>query len=127
MTNDTTFAIGAFGNSINVLTPTNLMYHPDYYYYYHTAFYDSLGGAYWYNQENSFGFADKSTINLLVSCDEGAQSPDCLSRLCWNINDPTGGYRAGCTVNLNFDPNWRKVMYTANTIYQCKPGKCLVS
>ena len=118
MTNDTTFAIGAFGNSTNVFTPTHLAT---------TAYYDSTGGGYWYRYpSNSFGFADSSTVNL-DQCDFGQESPDCLSRLCWHLDKNLGGYRAGCTVGLNRNPDWRKVIYAVNTTYQCIPGTCFVS
>ena len=109
----TTFAIGAFGYSSVVFFTTNS---------HTTAYYDTVGGAYWYRlPTNSFGFADSSTVNL-NTCDFGQGSPACLSRLCWHLDQNVGGYRAGCYIGLDWDSSWRKVIYVTNANYQCGPG-----
>ena len=108
------FSLGAFGNRSNVFALSSSKT---------TAYYDSVGGANWYLLSNkSFGFANDSTVNL-DSCDFGEGSADCQSRLCWHLDQGKGGYRAGCNVSLNNDPNWRKVLYTINSTYQCVPGR----
>ena len=106
----TTFAVGAFGlNSIFSRTSS-----------YSTATYDQ-GGAYWYFIPGySFGFADVSSVSL-NECDVGS-SPNCASRLCWHMDLGAGGYRAGCTLGLNSDTTWRKVIYTGYMIFSCNPG-----
>ena len=110
----TVFAIGAFGSPY-VLTAT---------YSITTAYYDP-GGAYWYHYPSySFGFADFSSVNL-NTCDVGG-SNDCVSRLCWHLDQNTGGYRAGCSTFLNGDPTWRKVIYKGNNSSEmCNPGKSI--
>ena len=98
--NANVFSIGAFGASVNVFTNT---------YSTSQAYYDAVGGAYWYRYPGwSFGFASSSSVNL-NSCDYN--NPDCSHRLCFHLDQPFGGYRAGCTVGLNGDSTWRKVIY----------------
>ena len=113
---DTTqFYIGSFGISSNVFRQTDST---------NTAILDP-GGAYWYNYPTlSFGFASSSSI-YLNSCDLGEGSGDCESRLCWHLSAGVGGYRAGCTVSLNSDSSWRKVIYLGNQTYSCQPGTCI--
>ena len=112
--NAPTFEIGAFGKSTNVFSITSAQ---------NIAYYDSAGGAYWYRlPSNSFGFAGTSTVNL-NSCDFGQDNTDCISRLCWHLDQANlGGFRAGCVTGLTFNSNWRKVMYATNATYQCGPG-----
>ena len=111
--NSTNFiGIGAFGLSTGVFANT----------YSKTTAYLDAGGAYWYNYPGyGFGFAASSTVNL-DTCDFGEGSPDCLSRLCWHVDQGIGGYRAGCTTHLNNNENWRKVIYGGTQIYSCSPG-----
>ena len=107
-----TFAIGAFGspNIFAVTTSTS------------TAYYDP-GGAYWYRYPSySFGFASSSSV-YLNSCDYGQGNNDCAHRLCWHLDQGIGGYRAGCTIGLNGDPTWRKVIYKGSDAPPCFPGK----
>ncbi|KAL5508939.1 hypothetical protein EMCRGX_G004208 [Ephydatia muelleri] len=102
-TSSTMFAIGAFGSPY-VFTAR---------YSTATAYYD-IGGAYWYRYPfYSFGFTNSSSINL-NTCDYGQYINDCGSRLCWHLDQNAGGYRAGCTVDLNSDTTWRKVIYKGN-------------
>ena len=110
-----TFALGAFGTS-NVFT---VPFSTD------TAYYDS-GGAYWFRcypqPYNCFGFASSSRVTLLGG-DYGEGSDDCASRLSWNLDQSTGGYRVGCIIQLWYDSTWRKVIYGGNTAYACVAGK----
>ena len=100
------FSVGAFGASVNVFRNT---------YSFFQAYYDAVGGAYWYHYPGwSFGFAASSTVNL-NSCDYN--NPDCASRLCFHLDQNVGGYRAGCTVGLNGDLTWRKVIYKCEFEY----------
>ena len=109
----TTFELGAFGSSTNVFSITSA---------HGTAYYDSAGGAYWYRlPQNSFGFAGISSITL-NTCDYAPDYPDCLSRLCWHLDQSIGGYRAGCATDVTYDSDWRKVIYATNATYQCGPG-----
>ncbi|KAL5464049.1 hypothetical protein EMCRGX_G033006 [Ephydatia muelleri] len=102
-TSSTVFAIGAFGSPY-VFTAR---------YSTATAYYD-IGDAYWYRYPfYSFGFTNSSSINL-NTCDYGQYINDCGSRLCWHLDQNAGGYRAGCTVDLNSDTTWRKVIYKGN-------------
>eukprot|EP00731_Ephydatia_muelleri_P005029 Em0002g1205a len=104
-----TFALGAFGVSSNVLKTTSSS----------TQAYIDDGGAYWYRYPGwSFGFASSSNINL-NSCDYN--NPDCSHRLCFHLDQNAGGYRAGCTVGLNGDSTWRKVIYKGNYLNSCSP------
>ena len=104
--------IGAFGLSTGVFANT----------YSKTTAYPDAGGAYWYNYPGyGFGFAASSTVNL-NTCDFGHGSPDCLSRMCWHVDQGIGGYRAGCTTHLNNNQIWRKVIYGGPQIYSCSPG-----
>ena len=105
------FAIGAFGVTSNVFKNTNEQ----------TKAVLDAGGAYWYRRPGwSFGFASSSTVNL-NSCDYN--NPDCASRMCWHLDQNAGGYRAGCTVGLNSDSNWTKVIYSGKNLPTCSPGK----
>ncbi|KAL5505793.1 hypothetical protein EMCRGX_G007297 [Ephydatia muelleri] len=98
--NANVFSIGAFGASVNVFKNT---------YSTSQAYYDAVGGAYWYRYPGwSFGFASSTSVNL-NSCDYN--NPDCSHRLCFHLDQNSGGYRAGCTVGLNGDSTWRKVIY----------------
>ena len=111
---ESSFAIGAFGSS-NILAET--MHRT-------TAYYDQ-GGAYWYRYpSDSFGFAASSSVNL-GNCDYGEVGDDCASRLCWILDIPAGGYRAGCITGLNADNTWRKVIYKGNAITSCFAGKII--
>jgi len=97
------FFLGAFGTSgiFNLTTAID------------TAYLDPLG-AYWYNvPEYGFGFANTSSV-YLYDCDTGDGPYDCSSRLCWHLTGRDGGYRAGCKVDLNWDNDWRKVIYKYN-------------
>ena len=101
----TIISVGAFGTS-GIFTAT---------YSTSVAYYDSQG-AYWYDYPGkSFGFADNSAVTL-NTCDTA--STDCVSRLCWHLDQNVGGYRAGCTLGLNSDSTWTKVIYryTGNPI-----------
>ena len=105
------FAMGAFGVSSNVLKTTSSV----------TKAYIDDGGAYWYRYPKwSFGFASSPTVNL-NSCDYN--NPDCSHRLCFHLDQNAGGYRAGCTVGLNGDSTWRKVIYKGNYLNSCSPGQ----
>ena len=105
------FAIGAFGVTSNVFKNT----------YEQTKAVLDAGGAYWYRYPGwSFGFASSSTVNL-NSCDYN--NPDCASRMCWHLDQNVGGYRAGCTVGLNSDSTWTKVIYSGKNLPTCSPGK----
>ena len=105
------FAIGAFGVTSNVFKSTNEQ----------TKAVLDAGGAYWYRRPGwSFGFASSSTVNL-NSCDYN--NPDCASRMCWHLDQNAGGYRAGCTVGLNSDSTWTKVIYSGKNLPTCSPGK----
>ena len=98
--NANVFSIGAFGASVNVFKNT---------YSTSQAYYDAVGGAYWYRYPGwSFGFASSTSVNL-NSCDYN--NPDCSHRLCFHLDQNVGGYRAGCTVGINGDSTWRKVIY----------------
>ena len=109
----TTFAIGAFGSS-NIFAVTNSTT---------TAYYDPGRGAYWYRYtSHSFGFASSSSVNL-DNCDYGEGDNDCASRLCWHLDISDGGWRAGCTTELNDDPTWRKMIYKGNIAPACFQGK----
>ena len=100
-TNPANIAVGAFGTS-KIFTAT---------YSTLSAYYDSLG-AYWYDYPGkSFGFADNSSV-FLTSCDN--VDSGCASRLCWHLDQNAGGYRAGCTMGLNFDNTWTKIIYVYN-------------
>eukprot|EP00731_Ephydatia_muelleri_P005034 Em0002g1210a len=106
-----TFVLGAFGVSSNVLKTTSSA----------TQAYIDDGGAYWYRYPGwSFGFSSSSNINL-NSCDYN--NPDCSHRLCFHLDQNAGGYRAGCTVGLNADSTWRKVIYKGNYLNSCSPGQ----
>ncbi|KAL5505796.1 hypothetical protein EMCRGX_G007301 [Ephydatia muelleri] len=106
-----TFALGAFGVSSNILKTTSSA----------TQAYIDDGGAYWYRYPGrSFGFASSSSVNL-NSCDYNI--PDCSHRLCFHLDQNVGGYRAGCTVGLNGDSTWRKVIYKGNYLNSCSPGQ----
>ena len=106
-----TFAVGAYGTS-SIFRRTSSK---------SIATYDQ-GGAYWYFIPGyGFGFANVSSINL-NNCDDSSY-PNCASRLCWFMDNVFGGYRAGCTVSLKFDSNWRKVIYTGYKHLSCNPGK----
>ena len=111
----TVLAIGAFGSPY-IFTAT---------YSKTTAYYDP-GGAYWYRYPSySFGLADFSSVNL-NTCDYDQSSNDCVSRLCWHLDQNSGGYRTGCTTGLNGDPTWRKVIYKGNnSSAMCNPGKSI--
>ena len=63
------------------------------------------------------GFAESSTVYLgnadVWNSDLGYGDPAmCSQRLSWVLDDSYGGWRAGCTIDLTFDPTWRKVIYT---------------
>ena len=108
----TSIALGAFGLSSNVYTVTSST----------TTAYLDPGGAYWYNYPNwGFGFSRVSTVNIYY-CDYGQAAGDCAYRLCWNLDEGLGGYRVGCTENLNSDSVRRKVMYKGNQVYSCTSG-----
>lgn len=68
-------------------------------------------GAYWYNiPPESIGFADSSVVQL-SSADVAATDGDtCALRLSWHLDNPNGGWRAGCTTGLNDDSGWQKVI-----------------
>ena len=105
------FAMGAFGVSSNVLKTTSSV----------TKACIDDRGAYWYRYPKwSFGFASSPTVNL-NSCDYN--NPDCSHRLCFHLDQNAGGYRAGCTVGLNGDSTWRKVIYKGNYLNSCSPGQ----
>ena len=63
-------------------------------------------GVYWYfYSPKSFGFSATSTISL-GSADTA--SADCSYRLSWQLDQGSGGYRAGCTSDLGSDTTWHK-------------------
>ena len=114
--NATNIVLGAFGYSSFVYTPTTSRT---------TAYLDTRGGAYWYDYTNwGFGFTAVPTVNINY-CDYGQAAGDCAYRLCWNLDEGLGGYRVGCSVNLNSDSVRRKVMYKGNQVYTCVPGTCI--
>ena len=112
-----TINIGAFG-SFNIFSDTVSRT---------TAYYDP-GGAYWYRYPSSgFGFASSSSVQLYdLGCDYSGGSNDCASRLCWNLDFPYGGYRAGCSTGLEADTMWRKVIYKGSTT-SCLYGKIITT
>ena len=66
-------------------------------------------GAYWYNcAGKSFGFAPTSSISL-SSAD--TNSDQCASRLSWHMDGSSGGYRSGCTTDLNSASSYYKQIY----------------
>ena len=66
-------------------------------------------GVYWYNcVGQSFGFAANPTINL-NSAD--TMSSQCEYRLSWHTDQSSGGYRAGCVINLNSDSSYYKQIF----------------
>ena len=110
------FEIGAFGSPKVLNSSTNSTI---------TAYYDDLGGAYWYLLPSySFGFASSSSIALRFrQCDLGGLllNNDCAHRLCWTL-EGYGGVRAGCVAYLHNDQTWRKVIYKGNSVPACFPG-----
>jgi hypothetical protein len=69
----------------------------------------SANGAYWYNcAGKSFGFAPTSSVSL-GSADTA--SDQCASRLSWHMDGSSGGYRAGCTTDLNSASSYYKQIY----------------
>ena len=78
-----------------------------------TAYYSN--GAYWYFYEGqSFGFSPESYIDLnsadiadLAACDDNNGA----LRLSWHIDQSIGGYRAGCSAQLNNDEIWTKKIF----------------
>jgi len=82
----------------------------------------------------SVGFAPSSSIDLRSAdtwdSDLHPISPsqsDCQYRLSWHMN--LGGWRAGCTVWLNFDQQWRKQIYSCPQAWSCRPikEKCMLT
>ncbi len=66
-------------------------------------------GVYWYNcVGQSFGFAANPSINL-NSADTMASQ--CEYRLSWHTDQSSGGYRAGCVINLNSDSSYYKQIF----------------
>lgn len=66
-------------------------------------------GIYWYfTSGQSFGFADSSTIDQNNA--DMASDPDPFSRLSWNLDLSTGGYRAGTSLNVQTG-QYYKVIY----------------
>ena len=73
-------------------------------------------GAYWYYYSGkSVGFAASTSITLGVA---DIASSGCDYRLSWHLRD--GGWRAGCTKDLNGNSNWRKIILACNV---CPAGK----
>jgi hypothetical protein len=69
-----------------------------------------LNGAYWYYIPGmSFGFASEGDIYLDPV---DFSDTNCENRLSWYLDGQTGGYRAGCSMNLNDNTNWRKIIYS---------------
>ena len=68
-------------------------------------------GAYWYNCVNSgqlsFGFAPSWSISL---ANPDGSSEQCEYRLSWLL-DYWGGWRVGCTTNLESDSSYYKQIY----------------
>ena len=89
-------------------------------------------GAYWYNVDRlSFGFSDQESIYLNeadVTCTpyfDGCDNCDacqCENKLSWHLTGGSGGWRAGCTLWLNDDATWRKVVYLLDRPETCPPG-----
>lgn len=74
-------------------------------------------GAYWYYYlTKSVGFAASSAINLARP---DTSLTDCANRLSWLLNGLNGGYRSGCTLNLQTDATWRKIMYSCQNFESC--------
>jgi hypothetical protein len=109
------------------------------YWYYYNKRVDNI----WYDIRDAgtysvkvVGFASSSSICL--NCAGPVHNwgdtsvVDCDKRLSWNIGYE-GGWRSGCTQDLNSDQTWRKLMYscpgtlvTALTqCFDCVPGKYL--
>ena len=73
--------------------------------------------VYWYHRPNTyFGFSEYANIDIANSCDAGASSYPCDSRLCWSVDGSGAGYRSGCQVPL-LNMNYRKVIYARNDTY----------
>ena len=70
-------------------------------------------GVYWYNvPDYSFGFAQTSNINLMTADVEESQFigvTNVCTRLSWHWG--SGGWRAGCNLNLNGSDRFKKVIY----------------
>jgi hypothetical protein len=84
-------------------------------------------GAYWYYKTgSSVGFAPTSTI-LLESPDVSNWVTNCADRLSWEVSGAFGGWRSGCTLDLETNTVWRKIMYSCSgdeqTCTACPAGK----
>ncbi len=74
-------------------------------------------GAYWYYfPGKSFGFASLPAVDLNTADTTASASSGCEYRLSWHLENYYGGYRAGCTLNLNTDTTWRKIIYSCNVV-----------
>ena len=109
-----TLALLAAGRASQALAPTSST---------GTAYAEN--GAYWYNfNGRSSGFADSSSIWIGPS-DSYSRVNGCHKRLSWLRQTGWGGWRAGCTLNLENSATWRKVMYswiTDETSGVCTPA-----
>jgi hypothetical protein len=75
-------------------------------------------GVYWYyHNTKSVGFAESSNINI-INADIVSVSQNCANRLSWHM-DARGGYRSGCTLPLDTNSVWRKIMYHCNNAETC--------
>eukprot|EP00960_Hanusia_phi_P066082 766304-Hanusia_phi.AAC.1 len=76
----------------------------------------------------SVGFAPSPNISLYSADIWNYHTGDCQYRLSWHMN--SGGWRAGCTVSLNSDNQWRKQIYSCPQSWSCRPrqaNKCLLT
>ena len=91
-----TFTLGAYGHSVNVLSRTSI----------NTPHLSN--GVYWYlTPFSSFGFLRDNNL-VQSSADIGLTFPE--SRLSWHLDQYVGGYRAGEA--QPFDASWWKAVYS---------------
>ena len=82
-------------------------------------------GAYWYFYNGySVGFAPASNIRLFNADWQSPEYTDCAQRVSWHL-DLRGGWRSGCTFNLESNTVWRKMIYLCQTNFcnACPSGK----
>jgi len=86
----TSFLLGAYGETSNVLQSTGSTT---------VAYFDN--GAYWYNYySKSFGFSNDASIYLNTADTSVSVGAGCEYRLSWHTLG-VGGWRAGCNTRLN--------------------------
>ena len=74
----------------------------------------NANGVGWYfNNNDSWGFAAQGDTIQRNKCDMAATNPD--QRLCWEtFANNTGGYRCGAIVGLGNKTNFDRLIYQAN-------------